>query len=70
MDILTLIMKAEKLIECVEFDVNGSAGRGGNGGLTSNDTIRASGALRAEIHRWRQRPVDDLPRDSTKGPDK
>jgi hypothetical protein len=37
---------AWKLIRCVEFDVNGMNGKGGNGGLTSDDTLRAAGQLR------------------------
>lgn len=44
-----LIKRAKKLIASVEFDVNGFQGKGGNGGLTSNDTIRAAGDLRVAI---------------------
>lgn len=44
-----LIKRAKKLISSVEFDVNGFQGKGGNGGLTSNDTIRAAGELRVAI---------------------
>jgi hypothetical protein len=40
------IAAARKLIQCVEFDVNGIHGKGGNGGLTSDDTLRAAGELR------------------------
>ncbi len=45
-----LVQKAEKLIDSIEFDVNGAAGRGGNGGLTSNDTMQAAGELRVAVH--------------------
>lgn len=44
-----LIKRAKMLISSVEFDVNGFQGKGGNGGLTSNDTIRAAGELRVAI---------------------
>ncbi|SMD18270.1 hypothetical protein [Rhizobium sp. RU36D] len=40
-----------RLIESVEFDVNGSSGQGGNGGLISDKTIRAAGELRILLSR-------------------
>jgi hypothetical protein len=46
-----IIAAAKALIRCVEFDVNGENGKGGNGGLTSNETIRAAGNLRVQIDR-------------------
>ncbi len=51
MNVDALLQKAQKLIEAVEFDVNGYKGRGGHGGLISNVTLRAAGILRAEIHK-------------------
>lgn len=42
---------AKRLIDAVEFDVNGSHGKGGNGGLTSNDTLRIASELRVIISR-------------------
>ncbi len=50
----SLVQKAEKLIDSVEFDVNGVGGRGGNGGLTSNETMQATGELRIAVHRVKQ----------------
>lgn len=37
---------ARALAESVEYDVNGQFGQGGNGGLTSDKTLRASGEVR------------------------
>lgn len=42
---------AKELIDSVEFDVNGVNGKGGNGGLTSDKTIRTAGALRIALSR-------------------
>lgn len=50
---LDLIKAAEKLSAAVVFDVSGIEGRCGNGGLTSNETIRASDELRLAIYRYR-----------------
>lgn len=47
-----IVAAAKKLIASVEFDVNGINGKGGNGGLTSNDTIRAAGELRIVLSRF------------------
>jgi len=47
----SLIEAAKKLVDSVEFDVNGADGRGGHGGLTSNETLKAAGILRQEIYR-------------------
>ena len=44
-----LVAVSKRLIERVEFDVNGIHGKGGNGGLTSDDTIRAAGEMRVLI---------------------
>jgi hypothetical protein len=44
-----LVALSRRLIERVEFDVNGIHGKGGNGGLTSDDTIRAAGEMRVLI---------------------
>lgn len=49
-----LLAVAEALIKSVEFDVNGVNGKGGNGGLTSNETIHAAGTLRIIISRYRR----------------
>lgn len=51
-DVSDLIKAAKKLIVAVSYDVNGIGGKGGNGGLTSNDTIRASDELRLLINRY------------------
>lgn len=47
----SLISCTQDLIDSVEFDVNGVDGRGGHGGLTSNRTLKAAGALRQFICR-------------------
>ena len=44
-----VIRASRKLIDCVSYDVNGVHGKGGNGGLTSTETIRASDELRLAI---------------------
>ena len=46
-----LVSGAKRLIDSVEFDVNGTHGKGGNGGLTSDQTIRSAGDLRIIISR-------------------
>lgn len=46
-----VLKAAKKLITSVEFDVNGVNGKGGNGGLTSNDTLHAAGTLRLILSR-------------------
>ena len=45
-----LLFRAEALVNSVEFDVNGTNGKGGNGGLVSIDTLRAVSNLRQQIH--------------------
>lgn len=45
-----------RLIEAVEYDCNGQAGRGGNGGLISNETMRLAGEGRRAIARLEGRP--------------
>ncbi len=46
-----IIDAAKTLVECVEFDVNGTMGKGGNGGLISDATIKSAGALRIALSR-------------------
>jgi hypothetical protein len=46
-----IITKAQKLIEAITFDDCGENGRGGNGGLISRETVRASDELRLELNR-------------------
>lgn len=48
-----ILASAERVMESVTFDVSGINGRGGNGGLTSTDTIRACDELRLVISRYR-----------------
>jgi hypothetical protein len=50
-EVADVIAAARKLINAVGFDVNGINGRGGNGGLTSTETVRASDELRLAIYR-------------------
>ncbi|WP_156390366.1 hypothetical protein [Rhizobium sp. Root1203] len=49
-----LMAAAKKLVESVEFDVNGIHGKGGNGGLTSDRTLRASGEVRIILDRLKK----------------
>lgn len=51
MDGDAVIRGARRLIGAVDFDVNGINGKGGNGGLISNETIRAADELRLIISR-------------------
>lgn len=51
-DLGPLIKAGKALIDAVNFDVNGINGKGGNGGLTSNDTIRRADELRLIISRY------------------
>lgn len=46
-----IIKAAKKLIDCVEFDMNGAGGKGGNGGLLSDATLRAAHDLRVIMSR-------------------
>src|SRR5690554_4659634 len=46
-----VITAARTLLERVTFDTTGDAGRGGNGGLISCDTLRAADGLRVAISR-------------------
>jgi len=57
-----IVLVAEKLIEALTYDDSGSAGRGGNGGLISRDTIRLSDHLRTLVLQYRalERKHDDL----------
>ena len=56
-----VIKAAMRLVKAVEFDVSGTAGQGGNGGLTSRDTIHAAGLLRLEISRFDNPRTPDGP---------
>lgn len=47
---------AKKLVDTVEFDCNGVNGKGGNGGLLSDATIKAAGALRIALSRAESQP--------------
>lgn len=49
-----LLAAAKALIDSVEYDVNGVNGKGGNGGLTSDKTLRAAGQLRVELSRYQK----------------
>lgn len=44
-----IIAAARRLIDAVTFDDSGTAGRGGNGGLVSRDTIHRADELRLAI---------------------
>lgn len=48
---IDIVKAAKKLIDCVEFDMNGAGGKGGNGGLLSDTTLRAAHDLRVIISR-------------------
>lgn len=45
-----VMVRAEALIEALTYDDSGSAGRGGNGGLISRETIRKADELRLAIY--------------------
>jgi len=45
----TIAQKAHQLIAAIDYDNNGSMGRGGNGGLLSPETTRATDALRLAL---------------------
>lgn len=47
----TFVKAAARLIDCVEFDMNGAGGKGGNGGLLSDTTLRAAHDLRVIVCR-------------------
>lgn len=47
-----VIRAARALIDAVHFDLSGINGRGGNGGLTSTETVRAADELRLAIDRY------------------
>lgn len=53
---------AQKLVDAVTFDMHGVDGRGGNGGLISNETLRAADELRLALYRAeREAKPDDAP---------
>lgn len=56
----TFIKAATKLIDCVEFDMNGAGGKGGNGGLLSDTTLRAAHDLRVIMSREAEPPVYNI----------
>lgn len=47
-----LLARAKAVVEKVTYDESGNMGRGGNGGLLSRDTIRATDELRLELLKW------------------
>jgi hypothetical protein len=51
-----IVKAAKKLIDCVEFDMNGAGGKGGNGGLLSDTTLRAAHDLRVIMSREAKTP--------------
>lgn len=51
---------AKRLVESVEFDVNGLHGKGGHGGLTSDKSLRAAGELRIILDRLEKTAIEDL----------
>jgi len=53
-DLHQLAALVKDLIDAVEYDVNGHQGRGGNGGLTSNETINAAYRCSARLNRLRK----------------
>lgn len=56
-----LKIAAKRIVESVEFDVNGLHGKGGHGGLTSDKSLRAAGELRIILDRMDKAPqVEDL----------
>lgn len=48
---MDLEYSARKLVGCVDFDNSGLMGRGGNGGLLSQESIRACDELRLLLAR-------------------
>lgn len=53
--IAEIVTTAERLVGAVNYDVCGINGQGGNGGLTSTETVRACDEMRLAIARWRSR---------------
>lgn len=49
-----LIRKADELIAAITYDDSGTAGRGGNGGLLSRETIRKTDELRIALYAVKQ----------------
>lgn len=56
--ITEFLIASKRLVESVEFDVNGTQGKGGHGGLTSDKTLRAAGELRILIDRAERATAD------------
>ena len=52
--LISLLALSKRLVEHVEFDVTGVHGKGGNGGLTSDDTLRAAGEMRILLSKIRE----------------
>lgn len=48
-----LAAKLDDLASLVEFDVNGHAGQGGNGGLVNDQTLRCAQEAKLLLNRWR-----------------
>jgi hypothetical protein len=48
-----IVKAAEQLVEAIKFDDSGVNGKGGNGGLISQVTIRKSDDLRVLLLRYR-----------------
>lgn len=53
----TLLEQAEDVVNRVTFDESGALGKGGNGGLLSRETIRATDELRITISEIKRRPA-------------
>ena len=54
-----LLASADTLLEALIYDDSGHAGRGGNGGLISRDTIRKADALRQAISMARKQAKEE-----------
>jgi hypothetical protein len=57
---LELETAARKLANAVEHDMNGTMGKGGNGGLLSDTTLRAAHEVHAILNRPDARHADDI----------
>lgn len=55
-----LVKAARKLANAVEHDMNGTMGKGGNGGLLSDTTLRAAHEVQAILSRPDQRHGDEI----------
>jgi hypothetical protein len=50
--VTALVNAATQLVDRVEYDVNGTHGKGGNGGLTSSETVHAAGMTRIALSKF------------------